>query len=109
MQFTRRELGVAAFAAVTAFCAYTAIFSFRKAFNVGAFGGYALWGMDYKTVLVVTQVFGYMFSKFYGIRFIAGMQRSNRHWLIFGLTGVAWLAWGFLPSCRRLITGGACS
>ncbi|WP_423735038.1 DUF5690 family protein [Chitinophaga caseinilytica] len=93
MQFTRRELGVAVFAAVTAFCAYTAIFSFRKAFNVGAFGGYAIWGMDYKTVLVVSQVFGYMLSKFYGIRFIAAMQRKNRHWLILGLTGVAWLAW----------------
>ena len=93
MRFTRREIGVALFAAFTSFSAYTAIFAFRKAFNVGAFAGHTLFGLDYKTVLVATQVLGYMLSKFYGIRFISGMKRVNRHWLILALTGISWLAW----------------
>lgn len=100
MRFTRREIGVALFAAFTSFSAYTAIFAFRKAFNVGAFGGHTLFGLDYKTVLVATQVLGYMLSKFYGIRFISGMKRVNRHWLILALVGVSWLAWllfAFIP------------
>ena len=93
VRFTRRQLWVAVLAAVTGFSAYTAIFAYRKAFNVAPFGGHTLFGTDYKVVLVVTQIIGYMASKFYGIRFIAALPRVRRHWLIFMLVGAAWLAW----------------
>lgn len=81
------------YAALVVFCLYTSLFSFRKAFNVAAFNGYTLWGLDYKIVLVITQVMGYMASKFYGIRFIAEMERLGRGRLILVLTGIAWLSW----------------
>jgi MFS family permease len=36
---------------------------------------------------------GYLLAKFYGIRFISGMQKVNRYKIIFLLTGIAWAAW----------------
>lgn len=93
VRFTKRQIWVAILAAITSFSAYTAIFAYRKAFNVAPFGGHTLFGTDYKVVLVVTQILGYMASKFYGIRFIAALPRVRRHWLIFMLVGMAWVAW----------------
>ncbi|WP_240312755.1 DUF5690 family protein [Flavihumibacter solisilvae] len=83
----------ALYSALVVFCLYTCLFSFRKAFNVAAFDGYTLWGLDYKIILVITQVFGYMASKFYGIRFIAELGRMGRGRLILLLTGIAWFSW----------------
>ncbi|HEY1164074.1 MAG TPA: DUF5690 family protein [Chitinophaga sp.] len=93
IKFSSREITVAIFAAITSFAAYTSIFAFRKAFNVAPYAGHSVLGMDYKVVLVVTQVFGYMLSKFYGIRFISEMKRMGRGQLILLLVGIAWMAW----------------
>lgn len=84
---------ISIYAAVVCFLAYLSIFTFRKAFNVAAFQGYSLWGLDYKVVIVITQVFGYMLSKFVGIRIIAELKHHGRGWLILGLVGMSWLAW----------------
>ncbi len=88
-----KELGIAFFTAIVSFAAYTCIFSFRKAFNVAAYQGHTLFGLDYKIVLVITQVFGYMLSKFYGIRFIAELKRIGRGKLILLLVGISWASW----------------
>lgn len=93
IKFSSREITVAIFAAITSFAAYTSIFAFRKAFNVAPYAGHTVLGMDYKVMLVVTQVFGYMLSKFYGIRFISEMKRIGRGQLILLLVGIAWMAW----------------
>ena len=83
----------AVFAAIVCFAAYTCIFAFRKAFNVASYSGYTLWGLDFKIVLVITQVLGYMLSKFYGIIFISELQRHGRGKLIFILVFISWIAW----------------
>ena len=86
---------MAVFAALVCFAAYTCIFAFRKAFNVAPYAGFQLWGLDYKVMLVITQVFGYMLSKFYGIKFISELKRFGRGKLILVLVIVSWLAWLF--------------
>ncbi|WP_290795238.1 DUF5690 family protein [Flavihumibacter sp. UBA7668] len=91
--FTRKDWLGAAYAALVAFCLYSSLFAFRKAFNVAAFEGYQLAGLDYKIILVITQVAGYMASKFYGIKFIASLKRIGRGKLILTLAGAAWLSW----------------
>ncbi|MBA2500930.1 MAG: hypothetical protein H0V30_14490 [Chitinophagaceae bacterium] len=83
----------AVFAAIVCFVAYTCIFAFRKAFNVASYSGYNLWGLDFKIVLVITQVLGYMLSKFYGIKFISELKRHGRGKLIFILVFISWMAW----------------
>jgi MFS family permease len=42
---------------------------------------------------VVTQVLGYMLSKFYGIRFISELKRVGRGKLILILVLISWVAW----------------
>ena len=84
---------VAVFAAIISFCTYTCIFCFRKAFNVSAYQGHVLFGLDFKTVLVITQVAGYMCSKFYGIKFISELKKMGRGKLIILLILISWFAW----------------
>jgi MFS family permease len=89
----RREWYTSILAALVCFAAYACISAFRKAFNVAPYAGYTLLGLDYKVVIVITQVVGYMASKFYGIKFISEMKRLGRGRLILVLIGVSWLAW----------------
>jgi LPXTG-motif cell wall-anchored protein len=84
---------IALFAAIAAFLTYTMIFGFRKAFTVTTFEGIGYWGFSLKTLMVVSQVLGYLLAKFYGIRYIAELGRYGRGKVIVVLTGIAWLAW----------------
>jgi hypothetical protein len=81
------------YASVVSFGLYTTVFAFRKAFSVAAFEGDAWEGLSYKVLLVIAQVAGYMLSKFYGIRFIAELNRLGRGKLLLMLVGISWLAW----------------
>ncbi|WP_232538717.1 DUF5690 family protein [Chitinophaga tropicalis] len=94
-RFSLQQVFVALFAAFASFAAYTCIFAFRKAFNVASYEGHILLGINYKIALVITQVMGYMTSKFYGIRFISEMKRIGRWKLIIILVSIAWLSWLF--------------
>ena len=89
----RHSLLTSLFAALVCFAAYACISAFRKAFNVAPYEGYTLLGLDYKVVIIITQVAGYMASKFYGIKFISELKRLGRGRLILLLIGVSWLAW----------------
>ncbi|GGG82272.1 hypothetical protein GCM10007415_13870 [Parapedobacter pyrenivorans] len=77
---------------LAAFGCYTSMYAFRKAFTAGTFEGISFWGIDYKVWLVIAQVFGYMLSKFYGIRFIAELGERGRGYKIIILVGIAWVA-----------------
>lgn len=93
LRYLRSPLTTAIFAAIVCFCAYTSIFSFRRAFNVASYSGHQLFGIDFKILLVITQVAGYMLSKFYGIKFISELKRTGRGKLILILVGISWIAW----------------
>jgi hypothetical protein len=81
------------YAAVVAFLTYTMIFGFRKSFTVCTFDGMAFWGLGYKTLLVLSQMIGYLMAKFYGIKFISELKRLHRYKIVLLLVGIAWLAW----------------
>lgn len=81
------------FAAVVCFAAYASITAFRKAWNVAGFEGHRIFGLDYKVVLVMTQLLGYTLSKFWGIRFISELKRVGRWRPILLLVVISWLAW----------------
>jgi hypothetical protein len=54
------------------------MYAFRKPFSTGIYEGYTLWNMDYKILLIIAQVLGYMTSKFIGIRVVSAMNPGNR-------------------------------
>lgn len=49
--------------------------------------------LSYKTVLVLSQMMGYLMAKFYGIKFISELKRFGRNKIILLLVGIAWMAW----------------
>ena len=88
-----RDTYVAIFASIITFLTYASVYAFRKPFTVGSFSKAPLiFGMDYKNALVIIQVIAYMFSKFYGIKFIAELKRFGRGKLILLLIGISWIA-----------------
>ncbi|GGG02958.1 DUF5690 family protein [Pontibacter amylolyticus] len=89
------QLKVGLYAAVVVFFAYTMIFGFRKSFTVATFDGIEIAGYSYKTLLVISQVLGYLLAKFYGIKYISELKRTGRGGVILLLTGIAWLSWLF--------------
>ena len=80
------------YVALTSFCVYSCMYGFRKPFTAATYEGVHFLGISYKVVLVIAQVIGYMLSKFYGIRFIAGMRPERRAGMIVALIGTAWLS-----------------
>lgn len=69
------------------------IFGFRKSFTVATFDGLSIAGYSYKTILVISQMLGYLLAKFYGIKYISELRRTGRGKIILMLTGIAWLSW----------------
>ncbi len=83
---------ISLFMILAAFSTYFAMYAFRKPFAAGTYSGLSLWGMDYKILLVIIQIFGYTLSKFLGIKVISEMKPGRRILAILLLIGVAWLA-----------------
>ncbi len=84
-QLKRSNVLFIAWSIIAAFGAYFCMYAFRKPFNAGTYSGYHLFNMDYKAVLIIAQVLGYMFSKFIGIKIISELKPKNRQRLIIGL------------------------
>lgn len=95
VNINKQQIKTGLYAAVVVFLAYTMIFGFRKSFTVATFDGLTIAGYSYKTVLVISQMLGYLLAKFYGIKFISELKRTGRGKIIIVLTTIAWLSWLF--------------
>ncbi|WP_276500840.1 DUF5690 family protein [Terrimonas pollutisoli] len=85
---------------VAAFGTYFCMYAFRKPFTAGTYEGINLWGIHYKTILIISQVFGYMLSKFIGIKVVSELKPSQRQKLIIGLilfAELSLLCFGLIP------------
>ena len=78
------------YVSLCSFIVYSCMYGFRKPFTVGVYSNLFFLGISYKVCLVIAQVLGYMISKFYGIRFISGMQPQKRAAYILICIGIAW-------------------
>lgn len=87
-----RKLGSTLLLSVVIFCTYTCVFAYRKPFTVASFEGERIFGISYQTFLIISQVAGYMLSKFAGIRLISQLKRTGRWRATLLLVGVSWLA-----------------
>ncbi|WP_192579298.1 DUF5690 family protein [Dyadobacter aurulentus] len=86
---------------VAAFGAYFCMYAFRKPFTAGTYADISLWGVHYKTILIVSQVLGYMCSKWMGIKVISELKPSSRQVLIIGLivfAEIALVLFGIVPA-----------
>lgn len=94
-KFNGNAFQVGLYAAITVFLTYTMVFGFRKSFTVATFDGITIAGYSYKTILVISQMLGYMLAKFYGIKYISELKRHGRGQIIIFLTAISWLSWLF--------------
>lgn len=77
---------------IASFGAYFAMYAFRKPFNAAEYSGLSAFGISLKTVLILSQVSGYMLSKFLGVKIISELKPNRRIALIIGLIVFAQLA-----------------
>ncbi|AMC12170.1 hypothetical protein Lupro_02590 [Lutibacter profundi] len=54
------------------------MYAFRKPFTIATFEAISYWGIDYKILLIIFQVLGYMLSKFIGIKVISELKPKRR-------------------------------
>lgn len=88
----RKSILFAIWCFVASFGAYFAMYAFRKPFNAAEYSGFSAFGMSLKTVLILSQVSGYMLSKFLGVKVISELKANKRVVLIIGLIVFAQLA-----------------
>lgn len=92
--------------ALASFVLYFSMYAFRKPFSVATFEGMMLWGMDYKILLILAQVMGYMLSKFIGIRVISALKPNQRPLYLVAmilLAEVSLVVFSLLPSPYNFI------
>ena len=89
-----------------AFVLYSCMYGFRKPYTVATYSNIFFVGISYKVCLVIAQVLGYMCSKFYGIRFISGINPHRRANYILLSIGIAWaslLLFAVVPAPYNII------
>lgn len=69
---------------IAVFLCYTGMYAIRKSFLAGQYEDLSIgYGLNAKVILVISQVLGYMVSKFIGIKIISEMKKEKRAlWLI---------------------------
>jgi MFS family permease len=85
---------------IAAFGTYFCMYAFRKPFTNGVYQEMSMGTLDYKAVLIIAQVIGYMISKFLGIKIISELRANCRRKLITGLilfAELALLLFGLVP------------
>ncbi|MDB6133022.1 MAG: hypothetical protein JWM59_1265 [Verrucomicrobiales bacterium] len=83
---------LALWAMAAAFTAYGCMYAFRKPFSAATYAGVGMFGIDYKALLVVSQLLGYTVSKFLGIKFVSEATAARRVGMVLLLIGTAELA-----------------
>lgn len=87
-----KKVNAGLYIAVLTFFTYTSVYAFRKPFTVAGFTGISYLGLSYQTLLIISQVIGYMLSKFAGIRIISSLKRTGRWRSSAVLIGAAWFS-----------------
>lgn len=85
----------------TALLSYSLVYVLRKPFTAAEFDGLQVVGMDYKIVVSIIQLIGYVCAKMLGIKYISELKPEGRLKFIVGsaaLSEVSLVAFGLLPA-----------
>jgi len=91
-----------AYAVLAAFATYFCMYAFRKPFAAAKYEGLAFFDteVDFKTILVISQIIGYALSKYVGIKVCSEISRNNLARFLVGLilfAEFALLLFGLVP------------
>ena len=94
----RRKVGSSIYIAIVCFLTYACVYAFRKPFTIGLYANEPSYlGVDFKNILVISQVLGYALSKIYGIKFVSELGKLGRCRSILILIGISWIPLIFFP------------
>jgi hypothetical protein len=82
------------------------MYAFRKPFTAATYDGQVWMGLGLKSTFVLAQLFGYMFSKFIGIKVVSEMRSELRAFSIVGLVVLSELAlvgFAYLPLTFKIV------
>ena len=99
------ELSFTIKAACAVFITYLSMYAFRKPFTAAQYSNIMLWGVDYKILLIITQLIGYTISKYFGIKIISELTASKRTITLVILMAVSWISllfFGLVPAPYNL-------
>jgi hypothetical protein len=85
----------------TALLSYSLVYALRKPFTAAEFDGLQVTGMDYKIVVSIIQLIGYVCAKMLGIKFISELKPEGRLKFIIGsaaLSELSLVAFGLLSA-----------
>ncbi|PXX31315.1 DUF5690 family protein [Arenibacter sp. ARW7G5Y1] len=85
MKLVKKDISFLLYGAFASFGTYFCMYAFRKPFTVATFEDLSFAGVDYKIILIIAQVLGYMLSKFIGIKVISELQANKRIYYLLGL------------------------
>jgi MFS family permease len=94
------------YTALSAFGLYLCVFALRKTYNVALYEGYEFAGVSYKVWMVLSQVIGYMLSKFIGIKVVSELKSTSRAQgilLMSVIASLSWLLFAIIPMPYNLI------
>ena len=84
-----------------ALLSYSLVYALRKPFTAASFDGLDAFGLDYKVLVTIVQILGYLIAKFVGIKLISELKKEHRMKFILASILVAELSlvlFGFLPA-----------
>lgn len=99
------ELALIMKAASAVFITYLSMYAFRKPFTAAQYNNIMLWGVDYKILLIITQLIGYTISKYFGIKIISELSANKRTITLITLMAVSWVSllfFGIVPAPYNL-------
>lgn len=92
MKVSKNKLYTVIHAIIASFGLYFCMYAFRKPFTIATFEAISYLGIDYKILLIIAQVLGYMLSKFIGIKIISELKPKSRGMLLVGMIFFAEMA-----------------
>lgn len=106
MKISSSNIRFLSYSAFATFGTYFCMYAFRKPFTVATFENLAFMGVDYKILLIISQILGYMLSKFIGIKLISELKTNRRIPYLIGMIVLAELclvAFGAIPAPYNII------
>ncbi len=91
-KISRQDFSFLLTASFAAFITYLSMYAFRKPFTAATFDQLSLWGVDYKILLIISQLIGYTISKYIGIKLISELKPESRTRTLLLLMAFAWIS-----------------
>lgn len=84
-----------------ALLSYSLVYALRKPYTAASFDGIEVFGMDYKVVVTMIQILGYLLAKFIGIKLISELKKEDRFSFFLGsvlFAELSLLLFGLIPA-----------